>query len=461
MAGSMQFWGLGSGLSSVGDMVDAMLLTDQLKIQGYQDKSKLITNKKNAWNDLKASIDKLSDSIKELSGLNRKTFKTGVVSEEGFLSTSVKDIASNMDYTITVDQLAQKHTVSGTKVSDIREALNLSGSFEINAVKIDVAEEDSLSSIMSKINSAKTSDGKSIGAKAHIIDGVIILESTETGKSNTIKVTDSDGVLSSLGLVKGDGSLNTTKEPQNAVVTINGITVERDSNTIDDAIDGVTLTLSKITEDPINLSIKNDKEQVKTMITDLVTNLNDLYSKISKYTSYDSATSTSGILNGDSSIAGIKNAFVTTLQGSFDGGEFGYLFEIGISVDRYGKLSIDDKKLDAALDSNIDDVVAMFTKGLDNPKSEANSSNGLLVRLKKSIDTLTSGDSSIFKAKTESFDRQIKNYDNLITRQQSYIEKRRAMLEAQFRAMEQTISSLNSQSGFLLNSAAFATSSNQ
>lgn len=449
MGSSVQFWGLGSGLSNTSELIDAMLISETNKVSTYQSKISLANSKKSAWNDLKSSLESMNDMIKNLSGVGKQSFRVAKTNSDGYLNASVSSNALAMDYTVNVKQLATKHAVSGNKVSNINESLNTSGSFKINNVEINVTAEDSLSSVMKKINSTVDSSGNSTGAHAYIIDGVLVIESKETGVDNQLKFDDSNGILNSLGLIKDNGDLNTTKEAKNAIIEVNDILIERSSNTIEDAIDGVTLNLTKATSDSINLSITNDTSNVKTMIKDFINAYNSLISKMDKYTSYDSTNETSGILNGDSSVSTVKSTISSVMQSSFSGGDNSFLFDIGISVDRYGKYQIDESKLDAALAKDSDSVVSMFTKGLENPTSKPDSSSGLFVSMKSAINTLIGGANNLFKSKSDSIDAQIKTYNNLISKQETYIEKRKSTLEAQFTALETTMSSLNSTSSLI------------
>lgn len=449
MGSTVQFWGLGSGLSNTSELIDAMVMSDTQKLKGYESKIALANGKKNAWNDLKNSIENLNTMIKNLSGVGKQNFRVGKTSSDGFLNASVSSNALNMDYTINVKQLATKHTVSGSKVADINAPLNTVGAFKINGVEINVTSEDTLSSVMNKINTTKDASGKNPIAKSYIIDGVLVIESAETGVENTLKFEDSNGILQSLGLIKDDGSVNTTKPAKNAIIEVNDILIERPSNTISDAIDGVTLNLTKTTKEPITLSVANDTTALKTTITDFINAYNELITKLDKYTAFDATAGTSGLLNGDTSVNTLKSTLSSAMQSTFSGGEFSYLFDIGISVDRYGKYQIDEKKLDAALEKNSGDVISMLTKGLDNPTSTPDSSNGLFVSMKSAVNKLIGGSDNIFTAKASSIDAQIKNYNNLIDRTNNYIEKRRKTLEAQFAALEQTMSSINNTSSML------------
>lgn len=449
MGSTVQFWGLGSGLSNTAELIEAMLISDTQKVTGYQNKITLANNKKSAWNELKNSIESMNTIIKNLSGVDKQNYKTATTSSDGYLKASVTNKAINMDYTVNVKQLASKHTVSGNKVDDINASLNSSGKFTINGTEIEVSSTDSLSDVMKKINNTKDVDGNSIGAKAYIINGVLVLESEQTGIDNSLKIEDTNGILKQLGLVKADGDLNTTKEAKNAIVEVNGIEIERNSNSINDAIEGVTLNLTKVTNDSITLSVKNDTESLKTTITDFINAYNNLITKMSTYTAYNATSGTSGILNGDSSINTIKNTLSGVMQSSFAGGSMSYLFDMGISVDNSGKYQIDETKFKDALENKSEEVLNFFTKGLENPTSSADSSSGLFVSMKSAINKLTGGTNNIFTAKESSIDSQIKTYNNLIDKTNAYIEKRKATLEAQFAALETTMNSLNNTASML------------
>lgn len=449
MSSTLQFWGLGSGLSNTDEIIEAMVYAETAKITTYKAKVTLATAKKEAWSGLQSSIDNMNDMIKKLSGVGNQNFKTGTTSSDGYFSATVKNNAIGMDYSVSVKQLATKHTVAANKVSDIKASLNTAGSFKINGFQIDVTAEDSLSSIMSKINNAKDSEGKSIGVTSYIIDGVLFMESNSTGVENQLKFEDTNGILSNIGILKDDGSMNTTKEAKNAIITVNDIEIERASNSISDAIDGVTLNLTKITNDPITLSVGNDTTSLKTMITDFINAYNSVISKMSQYTSYDSASGSSGLLNGDSSVNTVKSTLAQAMQSKFSGGAYSYLFDIGISIDKYGQYQIDETKLDAAFEANSTDVLNLFTKGLDNVSATPDESTGIFVSMKNAINTLTGGTSNVFTSKASTFDSQIKTYNNLISKQETYIEKRKKTLEAQFATLETTMNSLNNTSSML------------
>lgn len=446
MAGTLQLWGAGSGLTNVSSMIDAYLIYDELKVTGYEDKKTVVANKKKAWEDLKSSVEKLNTIITDLSGVGKTNYKTATLSSENGLKVSVDTSASNISYEMTVKQLATSHTVAANKVSNIKESLNTVGEFKINGATINIEDGDSLSDLVNKINNATTDDGAKAGVRAYVVDGAMFLESTLTGTDNTLKFEDTDGILKNLGIIKNDDSVNTIREATNAIVNINGVDVERASNTIKDAIDGVELTLTEATNKPITVKVEENKEDIKALVKNLVDTLNEVTTKANKYTAYTEG-GTSGILNGDTSVASLKNLLTQTAQkGVNTGGELTHLFSIGVSIDKYGKFNIDESVLDKQLEKDSGAVLSFLTGGLDKVTTKPGDAGaGILVNLKETINQLIGGTSNLFSTKLNSFDNQTKNYEKLISKQKTYIETRRAMLEKQFAAMETIMNSYNSQ----------------
>ena len=80
MAGTLQLWGTGSGLTNVSSMIDAYLIYDELKVTGYEDKKTEVANKKKAWEDLQSSVEKLDTIISDLSGIGKVNYKTATLS---------------------------------------------------------------------------------------------------------------------------------------------------------------------------------------------------------------------------------------------------------------------------------------------------------------------------------------------------------------------------------------------
>ena len=151
---------------------------------------------------------------------------------------------------------------------------------------------------------------------------------------------------------------------QDAEVRINGITVRRSTNTITDAVQGVTMTLREVTDPgtPIEIKVnKDDTSQLRTQLTDFVAEFNSAMSLLDEQFSFDESTQTAGPLAGDSTLLGVQSRLRSAVNASVAvGGEFNALVFMGISFDRSGQLTIDDELLTDALDNNLAAVKKLF-----------------------------------------------------------------------------------------------------
>jgi len=150
-----------------------------------------------------------------------------------------------------------------------------------------------------------------------------------------------------------------------ASVTVDGVTVTRSDNSIDDIITGVTLDLVKAaTDTTISLNIGRDVDAIMTKINTLVTNYNNVSSYINTQTSYDETKQQpGGILFADGTLASVKADLTSTLIQNIWGvsADYSTLGLVGINVDNDGQLSVNSSTLRGYLTSNFNDVQNLFT----------------------------------------------------------------------------------------------------
>ncbi|MDR3333595.1 MAG: flagellar filament capping protein FliD [Treponema sp.] len=187
--------------------------------------------------------------------------------------------------------------------------------------------------------------------------------------------------------------LNRVSVAQDAIVSMEGIEIIRPNNTIGDLIPGVTLTAKGPSDKPVRFSVEPDREAIKDAIITLVGNYNRLMAEVNVLTrnderivqeltylsseEQDALRKRMGIFAGDS----ILNQYRNTLQRAAtapyqtaDDQEVGLLAQIGIGTDRRGSggsvgydparlrgyLEIDEKVLDAALQTNTAAIRQLF-----------------------------------------------------------------------------------------------------
>ncbi|MBA4397183.1 MAG: flagellar hook protein [Syntrophus sp. (in: bacteria)] len=150
-----------------------------------------------------------------------------------------------------------------------------------------------------------------------------------------------------------------------ASVTVDGVTVTRATNTIDDILTGVTLDLLKADAGTtVTLNIGRDIDALMAKINTFVTSYNNIAAYIRTQTSYDETKrQAGGILFADGTLASVKSDLTSILTRSVKGVAANYatLGLAGVSVGRDGQLVVDDSKLRGFLNTNFSDIQKLFS----------------------------------------------------------------------------------------------------
>ncbi|SHM36628.1 flagellar hook-associated protein 2 [Caldanaerovirga acetigignens] len=334
---------------------------------------------------------------------------------------------------------------------------------------------DSLNYILSTISSDREIN---VTAYYDPITDRVIFKTRDTGASASISiVNENDGgnLFGETGAFKTSGS-DTGK---NAVVEINGITIEKPSNTF--TISGITFELKKemATGESATLKVERDIDGVIDTIKKFVELYNETIDYINKelseqrYRDYLPLTeeqkkelkedeikkweerARSGILRSDQLVMSIRNKMREILYTPVKGlpAEFDSLLDIGIKTGSYyekGKLYLDEAKLREALSKDPEAVMRLFTNAGD-----SSTGNGIAVSL---YDALKAGIKSItdkagggdFEVFDNSFlARRIREVDDKIKVMEEKLKEIEDRYWRQFTEMEKAIAAMNQQSLWL------------
>jgi flagellar hook-associated protein 2 len=233
----------------------------------------------------------------------------------------------------------------------------------VQTVTID-ATNNTLEGIRDAVNSAK------IGVTASIInDGGsspyrLAFSSTASGVDNSISISVAgDAALDSLLSHDPAGTQNLaeTLTAQNANFTLNGVAITKSSNIVTDAIEGVTLNLSKVTTAPVNLTVTKDTAAINEAANTFITKYNSLMSDLRSLSAYASGGKAAGSLAGDPAVRQMINELTTIISGTVSGGEFATLTSVGITTKPGVGLALDSTLFNSAIDNNLDDLANLFT----------------------------------------------------------------------------------------------------
>lgn len=386
--------GIGSNLD-VNGIVSKLSAIDRQPIAALDIKTASYQAKISALATVKSVLASFQSAVGALATPGKFLLTKGAVTDATVASATTTSTAAPGTYGLEVTQLAQAQKLNaagqvstsaaigsgaattltfdfGTITGGTLAAGRYTGATFASAgggsktVTID-SSNNSLAGIQDAINKA------AVGVTASIInDGSgtpyrLSLTSTKTGMASSLKISIAgDAALSSL-LSHDPGAtqnLSETVTAQNALVKIDGIGVSKASNTITDAIAGVTLNLTKTNVGtPTSLVISNDTMGAVAAVNSFVKAYNEANSTLSAATAYDKTTRSAAILNGESSIRNLQNTLRGVLTTAVTGGTstLTRLSQIGVAVQKDGTLAVDNSKLQAALTNNFSDVASVFS----------------------------------------------------------------------------------------------------
>ena len=334
------------------------------------------------------------------------------------------------------------------------------GTFTIGEAEFTIDENTTISSLVSAINS-----NEDAGATAYwdASNAKLVLTSTVEGQSyvnveaGTSNFTDVMGFTTSEWDDEGNlvkTALNTDNQTlgENAILYVNGTQVISSSNTVTSDIsrlEGVTLNLKGVSteEEPTStMTVEQDTTEITEALTDFVDQYNELMTKI------DELTATDGDLHGDTTLKQIKNSMrqlVTTTTGQ-EGDVYKMLSQIGISTAAAGadlsadtsSLTLDEDKLKQVLAEDPDAVKKVIM-------GTSSDGYGILSQLESVIEN-SLATNGYFSTTIDSLQSNMTRYNEKITRANEQIANYRSRLEAQFQAMENTISNMQSAYSGLL-----------
>jgi flagellar hook-associated protein 2 len=343
------------------DRVDAKITANEAKITAYGDLQDLLQT-------VNSSLDGLRNRS-TATGASSNLFgqRSAYISDEDAFTATVDDDTELGTYSVVVQQLATKHKIAADAVSSKTDALGQAGSFTLqaadgSAVTITMEDDDSLTDLRDAINNQTSTSGVTASI-VQVSDSSYQLILTAKSTGQDISLTDGgDGVLSSLGLTDSSGAIkNELVAAQDAIIEVDGVTITRSSNTIDDAIEGVTLSL--YTADPdaaVSMEVSTDLSSIKTAITDFV----DAYNAVRDFVTTQQAVSSDGTksddatLFADSLLRQITKSVYEGLNTSIttDDGEVLSLSSLGITFDSSNNLEVDEDTLNTFLTDDIDQV---------------------------------------------------------------------------------------------------------
>lgn len=455
--------GIGSGLDIKG-LVNSMVQAETApKAAQLQRQEKTTEAKFSALGKLQSALSNFQSSMKELNKMTLFDNMKAASSNGSALSATASKTAAAGTYSVEVTSLATSSKVATQAVATDFKAsgagfldVKLGSDGEVTTVNI--ADGSSLTDVRDALNEQL----KDKGITANIVnnpakgESQIVLSSKETGADKDIVMTGTlPGVNGEADFnvdskIKAEaGGAGYLQQAANAKFSIDGLALESATNTVANVIPDVEFTLKGKTEEgkPLTVTVGEDRSGVKDQLKKFVESYNEFMTVAKELTAVtkvgDDKAPVVGGLVGDSTVRSLLNGVRAELGNVMPGAQgLRVLADLGITTQQDGKLKIDDKKLDAALEQNFDKV-GQFIAG----------DNGLMSRLDSKIDAYT-GKTGIIGERQKSLDSTRSD----IKKQTERLNERSIQIEArllkQFNAMDALVGQLNSTSSSLMQSLA-------
>lgn len=437
--------GAGSGLNT-SEIVTSLVAAERAPQQSALDRMKDRADVRiSAFGVVKSALSSLQESFDRLDDLSDVKQLSLTSSDSTAISGTATSDAAVGSYAIAVTQLAERDSWAFTGFDSETESLNSGASITLTVVKGGVTSNITVATptpenIVTELNNA------GLGLSASLVDTgaasnrYVLSVSGESGEDNAFTLSADAGL-------SGATQMTTAA---NANFTVNGIAISRASNSVSDAVSGVSLNLNKVSGST-TIQVSPNRDEVKTRIMDLVTTFNDVKAVFNELQNGDDAEDELiGSLATDSTLRNVIRSIQNKLTSpiSTASGDINYMTDMGIGFTREGTLEVNESRLDTVLSSSFDDVVTAFTANTENQTEYGEASRGLAGDMSVLIASFTKTLGSV-SSEIRNAEEALTTYETRLAELDARMARIQDRYTQQFSAMQQIVDQMNSTSDYL------------
>ncbi|GGH33016.1 flagellar filament capping protein FliD [Paenibacillus segetis] len=475
----------GSGINTK-ELITAIMNEQKIPLNSLNTKKEITTAYKDFFTALNTKMASLRDAATALSDISSYSKYAATSSNTNILSASVEKSAAAGSYSVKVTQLAQSQTVASQGISATQTFgdSKFASTMTINGQTIyltedalkaaikdaeDAGDEDKKNEL-NKLTSLGIEDATAMGDALSRISKAIngltdvgvqasVIQTSDGNKSLVLTASKSNEITftSELATLNSDWIFTQSQEAKDAKFTINGLEVTSKSNTIENAIEGVTLTLSDTGSSTVKVS--QDVDALTSQIQTFVTAYNDIVKMIRDNTAKSTQNSDGSLsltLQGDSLLRDLQsqlNSWMNQQMGDTDG--FKLLSDIGLEIDKgvtsaslmTGKITFDSELFKKKMLENPEAVQKM----LSGTSTTEDMSSGMGSLFKDNLKIWTDSVDGLITTKIKGYSSEISFLSEQITSMSDRLNMKQAALEKKYANMEVMLSSLKSQSDYVSN----------
>ncbi|TVO32282.1 flagellar filament capping protein FliD [Vibrio algivorus] len=372
----------------------------ETQLSGYQAQDKALT-------EIKSKLSALDTAMYQFTKPGASFGQSAAtLSSEDYFSVTTSGSVSNVNMDLFVEQTATAHQVAlGMSAESADDVFSTGGtiSFEQDGETVELNVLDADTSGDGEVTYQEFAnffneqmDGQ---ANATLVKAggevKLMFSAEETGEAGQFQISASaDSGLEAEFAAANDNPL---RAGQDAVIWLGGegtgMRLTNSSNTFEDVVNGVDITVKTAQEsgeNSVNFAVEPDKEATIEAINGFITAYNDAISALDDVTKSGGESESRGAFASDGSIRSIETKLKSMMRSSYEGVS---LFEVGLSINKEGKLELDEDKFYEA--SKTEDLEAIFT-----------GDNGLFPTMEDTIDVYTDYSTGTLSAKQERIDMQ-------------------------------------------------------
>ncbi len=437
---SISVAGVGSGLD-VQSIVAQLMEIERIPLQRLEQKQTRLESQISAYGQLKNTLSVFQDAMEKLGSADALRVFSSTTTNENIATITASSNADLGNFGLEVVRLAEQHKMTSAEVLNTDtfgggagDSITIQvGSDPVNSLTVDLGAASTLADIRTAIND----DINNPGVQATVINGdngnqKLILTSTDSGAANALALSYGGSITAAtLGLqtyndIGGDTSL------LDAQINIDGYTITRPSNDINDVISGVTINLKGAAPGTVvSIGIERDLETVEASVQGFVDAFNSLRASLKDYRN--------GLLEADSSLLAIERQVMAVLNTPAAGGVYSVLSEIGLSMQKDGNMSLNSADLKTALQNDFDGVAELFSAD----------AQGFANRLKTLSGTWLDSTDGLIKTRTDGLEARIDNIESRQISMERNLESVESRLLARFTALDALVGQLQGTGQFL------------
>ncbi len=427
--------GIGSGLD-VTTIIGQLMTLEQRPLVALQQKEAGFYAKLSSLGQLRSAVSSYQSAVGALTSSSSLETYTATSADTAKFTATADSSAAKGTYDIEVTNLAVAQKLGSsafadsdtTKIGNAGDKMTLTVGTDSFSVEIG---DKTLSDIAAVINDASDNIGVTASVLQEDANNYrLVLSSDASGTANTITLAFEDSGASPIA---DPLSMAQIQAADDASFIVDGTyTITRSSNTVTDAIQGVTLNLLEMSTSAVQLDVVQDTGNITTAVNGFVSAYNTLQNTLTGLSS--------GELSGDSTLRMLQGRIRSILNSAPTGlsGAYSSLSEIGVEFQKDGTLTLDSADLSSAIKDDRTAVTDLF----------ANDDQGYAFRLNALMDDTLDGD-GLISTRESGINASISTIKDGIERMGTRLEIVESRLRAQFSALDLLVSNMQTTGNFL------------